>query len=296
MSTPTRSMDLSATIQSVSVWLHVMHVSQVGRFTFLGQTDFYMLDLGSSASMSTSNKSVWTICVFGVWLGRHYQHFIDSHWVNTAAASHAVNVAVLSIITIIAITSIFALNTCHNPFICAQCPVSTLNSFKNKTLTCSLNWRIHQSVYINLALLHQMVCSGSLISCATGVFAFAVILCTSISRLCTSVCMLDASAWLPQPFGPCEHCLAVSIALFVSVSMFGMPLCPFNTLWLLSPSVTSMLCFISNTQHAQGIHLSSQHICLALRPIHSVSNTIHVTCMPMHASKARVAATIIWLH
>jgi len=64
------SMDIPVTFRSVSVWLHVTRVSQASRFAFLCLTDFYMLDLRSSASTSTSNEPVRTICVRVWWVAR----------------------------------------------------------------------------------------------------------------------------------------------------------------------------------------------------------------------------------
>jgi len=156
--------------------------------------------------------------------------------------------------------------------ICAQRLVTAFDSFKDELrLVVSIGAFIgaYTSTSPALTLLHQTVCSGSLMSCATGEFcildpirrvlmfllsfasvlAFVVTLCTSISRLCTSICALAASVWLPQPFGSCERGLAASIgesggfdlfwrvltfwvasaALFAPVPTPRTPLCPLDT-------------------------------------------------------------------
>ncbi|KIM51303.1 hypothetical protein SCLCIDRAFT_33554 [Scleroderma citrinum Foug A] len=217
------SMDLTGTYRGVSPWLRSSGTFQPYRF-----------DLVSSASMPGSNDPTGMFRNICGWL-RHVdaypygfdssvspstpdasQRFFHSHRVNAAAARCAAFVAISPVISVIAISiaiaiaSPLALNTRRN------CLVSALNLSKLKRLGIAFSGVVAVSVLFPMQWL--------------------------------SVRALDASAWFPQLSGSSGCPLEASTAIFASVLMCGVSVCPVGmSMWLPSPSVSLTSRFESPT-------------------------------------------------
>lgn len=160
-----------------------------------GLTDFYTLDLASSASTLTPNESIRTICAFGEWLGQHH-----------SASLTRVESTLLPLVVSSMSPSCPSSPSSPSPALSPSMLAATHSSAPNASSLLSTRSRtkLQLAVLIGtfigtytstspvLTLLHRMVCLNNLISCTTALFA-------SVLKLGTPLCPLDTSVWFLTP-------------------------------------------------------------------------------------------------